>query len=68
MPPARVLSAKPIELRKKPAIDSAARKNRLSLTIIASAFSSVIAISVVPPYLFLGHYEDISVTGHYAKK
>jgi hypothetical protein len=68
MPPARVLRAKLIELRKKPAIVSAARKNRLSLTITASAFSSFIVISVVPPYFLADHYVDVSEAGRNPEK
>lgn len=68
IPPARVLSAKPFEIRTRPAIDSAARKKRLSLTIIASAFSSFIAISVVPPYFLTGHDVDVPEAGHNPEK
>jgi hypothetical protein len=68
MPPARALSAKLVELRRKPATVSAARKQRLSLTIIASAFSSFIAISVVPPYFFASHYINVSEAGHDPEK
>jgi hypothetical protein len=68
MPPARVLRAKLGELRRKPVTVSAARKQRLSLTIIASTFSSFIAISVVPPYFFTSHYIDISEAGHDPEK
>ena len=68
IPPARVLRAKFVELRKKPAIVSVARKSRLNLTIIASAFSSFIAISVVPPYFFTGHDVDVPEAGHNPEK
>jgi hypothetical protein len=54
-----MLREKLAEPRKKPAIVRVARKSRLSLTIIASAFSSFIVIRVFPPNFFADHNVNV---------